>query len=79
MEWHVDTGERDSGEATVELEVPALGLLSFEGLGIALLDDVGKHFFDLVDGEGLGQLIQENQQLEAMGKYEDLPWQSRSS
>jgi hypothetical protein len=56
MERHVNTGKRNGGETTVELDIAVLKLLLVEGLLVALLDDIGEHLLDLLDGVGLGKL-----------------------
>ena len=55
VERHVDTGQRDGGEATLELDI-ALLLLKFLSLLEARVDDLAKHLLDLLDGEALGEL-----------------------
>ena len=55
VERHVDPGQRDGGEATLELDI-ALLLLKFLLLLEARIDDLAEHLLDLLDGEALGEL-----------------------
>ena len=55
MEGHVNTGERNGGEAALEGDVSLL-LLLLLSLGMARGDDLPKHLLDLVDGELLREL-----------------------
>ena len=56
MEGHVNAGERDSSEATFQLDVAVLSLLLLERLLVAGLDDVSEHLLDLLDAVSFSQL-----------------------
>ena len=55
VERHINTRERDSGEATLELDV-TFGLLELLCALEAGLDDVKQHLLDLLDAELLSEL-----------------------
>lgn len=59
MEGHVDTGEGNGGETTLERDEPGL-LLEVLGLLDALVDNLAEVFLDLVDRHGLGELREIN-------------------
>ena len=56
MVGHVNTGQRDSSEAVVQLDVAILSLLLLERFLVTRPDNIGEHLLDLLDGESLSQL-----------------------
>ena len=56
VEGHINSGKRNSSKATLQLNV-TLSLLEVLGTGERRLDDLAKHFLDLLDGELLGKLM----------------------
>ena len=55
MERHVNAGQGNSSEATLELYV-ALVLLKLERLLVGVVDDLAQHLLDLVHGERFCEL-----------------------